>query len=406
MRKSLVSCVILLSLIAISASASGWTPRAPLPAPRCAGGSGVAVIGDSIFLVGGGTNDEYSVTGNSWSANAPNPRGDGRTSLSSHAVSGGAIYFFGGRSVSFGNITNNVDRYVPSTDTWNLNVTNYPLPIAGGGTIPRGQHIYCFAGEFFGPATLAARYDTIANNFFILASVPTGRIDPVVVEHAGRFWVIGGNDGTSPITSVDVFDPLIGTWSSGPALPVTSNAHAAGVVGGDIHLLLDAGVYRLNSGTWMQVASAPPQTGNYAAVFVADQLHAIGGCSTDHYVLQINPTIADTTPPSIVSVTPSTSTLTPPNHKMVPVTISVVATDDTDPSPSAQITSVTSSEPDQGLGDGDTANDIRITGPLSVELRAERAGKGSGRTYTITVAVADASGNVSTATTTVIVPKK
>ena len=66
---------------------------------------------------------------------------------------------------------------------------------------------------------------------------------------------------------------------------------------------------------------------------------------------------------------------------------------------------VTSSEPDNGLGDGDTAGDAVITGLLSVNLRAERAGKGNGRTYTITVEARDEAGNASTKTCTVFVPK-
>lgn len=405
MRKSLVFCVVSMALIAVSAAAGGWTARAPLPAPRCAGGSGIAVVNGSIILVGE-ANDEYSLAGNSWSANAPNPRPIGRTNLNSNAVLGDVVYFFGGKNVDNGTNAQSVDTYNATLDSWTLNVANYPLPIASVGTIPLGTNLYVFGGEFFGTATIATRFEPGLNHFFVLSSLPTGRIDPVVVNQNGKLWVIGGNDGVSPIATVDIFDPLFGTWSSGPALPVASNAHAGGVVGGDIHVLLDAGVYRLNGGTWTQVGSAPPQAGNYAAVFANDELHAIGGCSTEHYVLQISPTAADTTAPSIVSVTPSPSVLTVPNHKMVPVSVSVVATDDTDPAPVAKITSVTSSEPDNGLGDGDTVNDIRITGPLTVELRAERAGKGPGRTYTITVEVKDAAGNVATATTAVFVPKK
>jgi hypothetical protein len=67
--------------------------------------------------------------------------------------------------------------------------------------------------------------------------------------------------------------------------------------------------------------------------------------------------------------------------------------------------SVTSSEPDNGQGDGDTANDIVITGPMSVNLRAERSGKGNGRVYAITVEAEDAAGNTSTAVVNVTVAK-
>ncbi len=406
MRKSLVSCVISVSLIAVSAGAAGWTPRAPLPAARCAGGSGIAIVNNSIVLVDGANHDEYSLSGNTWSANAPNPRPVGRTNLNSNAVLGDNVYFFGGKNLNNGTNAQSVDIYNATGDSWTLNVVNYPLPISSVGTIPLGTYVYVFGGDFFGPATIATRFQPGPYTFFVFASLPTGRIDPVVVNHGGKLWVIGGNDGVSPIATIDVFDPLIGTWSSGPALPLASNAYAGGVVGGDLHVLLDAGVYRLNGGTWTQVAPAPPQAGNYAAVFDDDELHTIGGCSTDHYALQINPTPTDTTAPVIVSVTPSPSVLSVPNHKMVPVTVSVFAMDDVDPAPVARIISVTSSEPDNGLGDGDTANDINITGSLTIELRAERGGKGPGRTYTITVEVKDASGNAATKTATVIVPRK
>ena len=65
---------------------------------------------------------------------------------------------------------------------------------------------------------------------------------------------------------------------------------------------------------------------------------------------------------------------------------------------------VSSNEPVNGTGDGDTAPDWVITGNLTVDLRAERSGTGSGRVYTITVRCTDASGNSSTKTVTVTVP--
>ncbi len=115
-------------------------------------------------------------------------------------------------------------------------------------------------------------------------------------------------------------------------------------------------------------------------------------------------TVEDTKAPEIASVTPSSATLWPPNHKMVSITVTAVASDIVGVT-SLKIVSVTSNEPDNGLGDGDTAGDIEITGDLTVNLRAERSGKGSGRTYTITVEARDAAGNASTATTTVTVPR-
>ncbi len=112
----------------------------------------------------------------------------------------------------------------------------------------------------------------------------------------------------------------------------------------------------------------------------------------------------DTTPPTFTSLTPSTAVLWPPNHQMVEITLTAETSDNVGVV-STKILSATSSEADNGLGDGDTAGDIEITGDLTLSLRAERSGKGSGRTYTITVETADAAGNTAQKTTTVSVPK-
>ena len=69
---------------------------------------------------------------------------------------------------------------------------------------------------------------------------------------------------------------------------------------------------------------------------------------------------------------------------------------------------MTSNEPVNGLGDGDTAPDISGanlgTDDRNVQLRAERAGGGSGRVYTFVYRVTDAAGNSTDATATVTVP--
>jgi hypothetical protein len=101
----------------------------------------------------------------------------------------------------------------------------------------------------------------------------------------------------------------------------------------------------------------------------------------------------------------SPNVLSPPNHRLVLVTVSVSAADACDAHPVCKIISVTSNEPDSGCGSGDFPNDIQNISGLTVQLRAERCGTGKGRVYTITVQCKDASGNTSTKTTTVKVNK-
>lgn len=113
--------------------------------------------------------------------------------------------------------------------------------------------------------------------------------------------------------------------------------------------------------------------------------------------------VVDTTPPTITSLTASPGMLWPPNHKMVPVALSVSLSDVCSASSSCQIVSVTSNQAVNGTGDGNHVPDWVVTGALSLELRAERAGPQAVRVYTITVTCTDGSGNSATKSVAVTV---
>jgi hypothetical protein len=113
-------------------------------------------------------------------------------------------------------------------------------------------------------------------------------------------------------------------------------------------------------------------------------------------------TVKDTTRPSIENIVPNPAVLWPPTHKMVNVTINYTAVDNC--SPVTNSLAVTSNEPINGTGDGDTSPDWIILDDHNLQLRAERAGNGTGRIYTITITSTDDCGNVATATTQVLVP--
>jgi len=114
-------------------------------------------------------------------------------------------------------------------------------------------------------------------------------------------------------------------------------------------------------------------------------------------------TVVDTLPPVVTAVTPSQTVLWPPNHRMVPISVSVTA-DDQCGSATSRIVSVTSDEPENDKGDGNTSPDWLITGNLTLKLRAERSGRGDGRVYTITVETVDHAGHKVTNATEVKVP--
>jgi hypothetical protein len=143
----------------------------------------------------------------------------------------------------------------------------------------------------------------------------------------------------------------------------------------------------------------------FSRPFAYDVVHVnseFANQASDHEP-QVARLCVDATPPSL-SVTASPNLLWPPNHKYVTVKTTVNVSDNADPSPMWNLVSVTSNEPDDGLGDGDTSNDIVIVDNVTFKLRAERSGSGDGRIYTITYRATDACGNPTVTSVIVTVP--
>jgi hypothetical protein len=119
-------------------------------------------------------------------------------------------------------------------------------------------------------------------------------------------------------------------------------------------------------------------------------------------------TIEDTTPPQFTTLELSPTVLWPPNHRLITVEATIVVEDICDSVPQVRLVSITSDQPDDGLGDGATEADIQGadfgTDDRQFQLRAERSGVGSDpRIYTVVYEVADASGNVTQGSVQVVV---
>src|SRR5439155_4127147 len=111
------------------------------------------------------------------------------------------------------------------------------------------------------------------------------------------------------------------------------------------------------------------------------------------------PVKIDKTPPSVAcSVSPTS--LWPPDHKMVTVTVSVTVRDPLSGRDGFVLTAATSTEPSPDDIEGFVVGTASATG----QLRAERSGTGNGRVYTLTYQGMNVAGNSATCSTTVTVP--
>ena len=156
------------------------------------------------------------------------------------------------------------------------------------------------------------------------------------------------------------------------------------------------------------------KTGRNPSVFCPLGFNFVGLVASDDWWSSLIPSttlvnVVDTTPPSLqVTLTPTV--LSPADHRLVRIDATVTSTDSCGAgSPAIVLTSITNSQADNGLGDGDTDHDIQgaviNTFDTSFYLRAERAGNNTaGRTYTVKYTATDSSGNQTQTSATVYVP--
>jgi hypothetical protein len=121
----------------------------------------------------------------------------------------------------------------------------------------------------------------------------------------------------------------------------------------------------------------------------------------------VNVTVQDSTPPVILSEADKTY-VWPPNHKLHKINVGISVTDICDPDPTVVLDSITSNEPDNSIGDGNTTDDIQDadvgTDDRMFMLRAERQGPCTGRVYTAIYEAMDFSGNSSLGSVQISVP--
>ncbi|MBA2433548.1 MAG: hypothetical protein H0V54_00420 [Chthoniobacterales bacterium] len=88
-----------------------------------------------------------------------------------------------------------------------------------------------------------------------LAPMPVKRQELAAAALNGKIYVLGGLDGQGlPTATVEVYDPLKGTWSFAQSLPFVTDHNRAAVAAGRLYTL-DGWVYDEAQDAWTTVAA-------------------------------------------------------------------------------------------------------------------------------------------------------
>ena len=249
----------------------------------------------------------------------------------------------------------------------------------------------------------------------------------LAIRRGTEIYLIDAYDGSNPVrltftdTIAGAFNQMASFSPDGTKIAYLSNNRdsAASPLYLSVYIMDSDGNNQVNftpkplgySGTWSSRAPAWSPNGQYIyftgvrslsdtgtleEIFVKP---VAGGDETGLTRLGANveATVRRVQAPIITGVAATPNVLWPANGNMVPVVLTVGVADNSDPSPVCQITDVTSNE-------AEVQTAFQITGPLTLDLRAERFGTGTGRIYTVSVTCTNTSELSSLATVTVTVP--
>lgn len=315
----------------------------------------------------------------------------------------GRMIVFGGHTGFFGTERNDVHVYDSGADSWSqLLPVGSPPPVrrwAGVAYDEANNRMILFGGvnvpnsvtfNYYNDVWVLTNANGLGGSPEWMQLAPTGTppaprgghsalYDPL----ANRLIVFGGTDVN--------FSTNVGTNYSDTR--VLENANG---LGGTPH--------------WTQLAptGGPPPGRQFhsAGYSSASQRLAVamgrggpggGTLFNDAWSLSLNE------PPDCSGADPSVSTLWPPNHRLVPVTVNGVTDPDGD-AVTITVASIHQDEPTSGTGPDDLSPDGTGVGTSPAQLRAERALSGDGSVYHVAFTADDGKGGSCLGVVTVGVP--
>src|SRR6266850_4309148 len=210
-----------------------WQPTGNLSAARP--GASAALLQNGSVLITGGDPGSGPVASadlfNSDGSVSPlaAPMNNPRSNHISATLHDGRVLVAGG-TVSGGGATNSAEIFDPVYGTW--------TSIAGGmvearsgaaAALLQDGRVLIAGGESSGVASATLEiFDPVAGTFSVAGVMSSPRTKHAMAVLAdGRVMIIGGSNGTAPVASTDILNPVAGSVAAGPSLATRRSGHSA-----------------------------------------------------------------------------------------------------------------------------------------------------------------------------------
>jgi uncharacterized repeat protein (TIGR01451 family) len=259
-----------------------WTEKAA--PPTWVSSFGYAVLGEKIYLIGGHdasgvfttAMQRYTPSTNTWEVDTghggslaplPQPRAFGFFC----GVISGRIHCMGGEQD--GTYKGDHFIYDPATNVWTTGPALPNYPIGQCGTVVNNK-MYVFGGWWGSYQNTVYEYSE-ATGWSTKASMPTARDNATAAVYNGKIYVIGGESGQpnlqQPQNVVEMYDPIADTWTSAAPLPTARNYlgwSGAPTVDGQIYVTagIPAYAYDPSTNVWQTLNPLPAGAGGSTAV--------------------------------------------------------------------------------------------------------------------------------------------
>ncbi len=244
-----------------------WTALAPAPHSR--GEVSAALVGDSIYVVGGFDTTAHTTalverlnlrTGR-WATSRPLPQPLNHM----NAVGfGGSLYVVGGYAQPGDTSAGAVRgfwRFNPATGRWNA-MPPAPLPRAAAGAAVIGHRLYVAGGRSDTLTTIStlAIFDFDTGKWSLGPPLHHAREHVAGVAAGSAMWILGGRAvGLGNFADVERYRPGASAWDRLPAMPVARSGFQAVNVEGKIVVVGGEGP----AGTIAEVDELNPATGHW-----------------------------------------------------------------------------------------------------------------------------------------------